>query len=108
MSAVYKHEAPCPGEKGQRNVALTHDPDFNDPPSLLVHASQQKKGKEPVAKIIRSKGSVETIIRPRLFTEVLGAGVENEGTNGWNLANGDPSLWRGLLISGNFDQYLGY
>jgi hypothetical protein len=87
---------------------MTLTSNYNDPPSLLVHASQQKKGKEPVAKIVRSKSSVESIIRPRLFTEVLEAGVENEGTNGWNLANGDPSLWRGLLISGNFDQYLGY
>lgn len=72
-------------------MALTSD--YNDPPILLlVHASQQQKGEEPVAKIVRSKGSVESIIRPRLFAEVLKASIEDEGTDGRNLANGDPSL----------------
>lgn len=81
-------------------MALTSN--YDDSPSLLVHASQQKESEEPVAEIVCGKGSVESIVRPRLVAKVLEASVEDEGTDRRDLAYGNPSLWRESSTPGRF------
>lgn len=85
---------------------MTLTANYNDSPSLLVHAPQQKEGEEPVAKIVCGKGSVESIVRPRLITKVLKASIEDKGTDRRDLALGNPSLRRVLSTPGNLNQYL--
>lgn len=80
--------------------------DYNDPTSLLVHAPQQEKGEEPVAKIVCGKGSVEPTVRPRLLAKVLKASIEDEGADRWDFTLGNPPLLRGLLGPGISDQCL--
>lgn len=72
-------------------ITLTSKYDY--PPGLVIHASQQEDRQKPVAKIVYSKDSVEPILGPLLLATVLEGGVENEGTDGRDLASGDPSLW---------------
>lgn len=83
---------------------MTLASNYNDPTSLLVHDPQNEKGEEPMAKIVRGKGSVESLIRPRLLTKVLEAGVEDESTDRRDFTRGDPSLCRELPTYGKVDQ----
>lgn len=61
-----------------RHSLVTLASNYDDPPSLLVHAFKQEKGEELTAEIVCGKSSVESIVRPPLLTKVLEAGVEDE------------------------------
>lgn len=52
-----------------------------------------------MTKIVRSIGSVKSILCSNLLAELLAAGVKDQGTDGWDFADVGPSLWRGLSIS---------
>jgi hypothetical protein len=53
----------------------SHD---NDSASVSIHALQQEKGEQPMAKIVRTERGVIAVRCPSLFSEVLESRIEDE------------------------------
>src|ERR1019366_5367460 len=68
----------------------------DDSAGLLVYAREQKKGEQPVPKIVCREGRVESVICPRLLAEVLEASVQDEGADWRDFTCRNASLYNGF------------
>ena len=60
---------------------MSRTANHDDSSRLLVHALEQKKGEQPVPEVVRREGGLEAVICPRLLSQVLKIGIENEDSN---------------------------